>query len=339
MDEHQSNLAVFGLREQPFAPTADPAYFYAMSKHKECLFRLWSSIDERCGIAVVLGSYGTGKTTLLRKLLTGMASHRDRYAVAVIGSPVPSWTSFALLESIVAQFGLPRPAKSFVTYMEILNRYLLKYRDRINTLIIDDAQNLNKRGQLELLRLVQNLETNQHKLLNLVLFAQLEWVQVLHAAPNFEQRINMTFTLDPIGLEETREFIQFRLRQAALDADQGDLFDEGAVQVIHAYSEGNPRVIVTLCRNALLLAAQVGADRVGAEIALHTIEKTTVPDAEKRARAHQAARAFRLSAAALAPIETVLANENLVRLPTTREQRASQMLLKAAAKAKTTPGF
>lgn len=339
MEEHQSHLAVFGLREQPFAPTADPAYFYAMSKHKECLFRLWSSIDERCGIAVVLGSYGTGKTTLLRKLLTGMAAHRDRYAVAVIGSPVPSWTSFALLESIVAQFGLPRPAKSFVTYMEILNRYLLKYRDRINTLIIDDAQNLNKRGQLELLRLVQNLETNQHKLLNLVLFAQLEWVQVLHAAPNFEQRINMTFTLDPIGLDETREFIQFRLRQASIDSERTDLFDEGAVHVIHAYAEGNPRVIVTLCRNSLLLAAQVGADRVGADIALHTIEKTTVPDAEKRARAHQAARAFRMSAVSPAPAETSSINENLVRLPNTREQRASQMLLKVAAKVKTTPGF
>jgi len=339
MDEHQSYLAVFGLREQPFAPTADPAYFYAMSKHKECLFRLWSSIDERCGIAVVLGSYGTGKTTLLRKLLTGMAAHRDRYAVAVIGSPVPSWTSFALLESIVAQFGLPRPAKSFVTYMEILNRYLLKYRDRINTLIIDDAQNLNKRGQLELLRLVQNLETNQHKLLNLVLFAQLEWVQVLHAAPNFEQRINMTFTLDSISLEETREFIQFRLRQAAIDPAWTDLFDESAVHVIHAYAEGNPRVIVTLCRNSLLLAAQVGANQVGADIALHTIEKTTVPDAEKRARAYQAARAFRISAGMSAPVEAPSPNENLVRLPNTREQRASQMLLKVAAKAKTTPGF
>jgi general secretion pathway protein A len=337
MDEHQSHLAVFGLREQPFAPTADPAYFYAMSRHKECLFRLWSSIDERCGIAVVLGSYGTGKTTLLRKLLTGMAAHRDRYAVAVIGSPVPSWTSFALLESIVAQFGLPRPAKSFVTYMEILNRYLLKYRDRINTLIIDDAQNINKRGQLELLRLVQNLETNQHKLLNLVLFAQVEWVQVLHAAPNFEQRINMTFSLDPIGLDETREFILFRLRQAALDPDRIDLFDEGAIHVIHAYSEGNPRVIVTLCRNTLLLAAQVGADRVGAEIVLHTIEKTTVPDAEKRARAYQAARAYRLSAGVPAIVETP--NENFMRLPTTREQRASQMLLKVATKAKTTPGL
>lgn len=342
MDEYQSHLTVFGLREQPFAPTADPAYFYAMSRHKECLFRLWSSIDERCGIAVVLGSYGTGKTTLLRKLLTGMAAHRDRYSVAVIGSPVPSWTSFALLESIVAQFGLPRPAKSFVTYMEILNGYLLKYRDRINTLIIDDAQNLNKRGQLELLRLVQNLETNQHKLLNLVLFAQLEWVQVLHAAPNFEQRINMTFTLDPIGLDETREFIQFRLRQASINPDQQmDLFDEGAVRVIHAYTEGNPRVIVTVCRNALLLAAQVSADRIGPDIILHTIEKTTVPDPEKRARAHQAARAYRMAAGVppSKPFESLGSSENLVRLPTSREQRASQLLLRVAGKTKTTPGL
>ena len=109
VSETQSHLEFFGLREQPFAPTADPVYFYATREHKECLFRLWSSIDQRHGIAVVLGNYGTGKTTLLRKLMTGMAADPDRYNTAVVGSPIPSWTSFSLLESIVTQFGLRPP--------------------------------------------------------------------------------------------------------------------------------------------------------------------------------------------------------------------------------------
>jgi general secretion pathway protein A len=276
-------LEYFGLSEQPFAATADPAYYYATNSHRECLFHIWNTVDERHGIAVVLGSYGTGKTTLLRKLLTGMRTRADRYNTAIIASPIPSWTSFSLLESIVTQFGLRPETRSFVGYMESLYNYLLLKRDRINTLIIDDAQNLNKRGQLELLRLVQNLETPQHKLINLVLFAQLEWMHVLRAAPNFEQRVNMTYTLGALSERDTRSLIDFRLRQAGMSG-RGPVFDDDAVKVIHSYADGSPRVTVTLCRNALLLASQLHTRQIGQAIVLHTIQKTTLPDEQKRAR-------------------------------------------------------
>lgn len=282
-DDMTYTLSFFGLKEQPFAPTADPAYFYATNEHKECLFRLWSSIDERHGIAVVLGNYGTGKTTLLRKLMTGMAATPERYVTAVLGSPIPSWTSFALLDRIVSQFGLKPANRSFVSYMDSLNEFLMRNRNDVCTLVIDDAQNLNKRGQLELLRLVQNLETPQHKLLNLILFAQLEWAQVLKAVPNFEQRINMTYTLGPIAPGETKKFINYRLEQAGSDMSR-PIFDDTALRAIHAYAEGSPRVIVTLCRNALLVAAHVKTRPISQDIILHTIGKTTLPDSQKRAR-------------------------------------------------------
>jgi len=337
MEDTHLYVNYFGLREQPFAPTADPVYFYATRGHKECLFRLWSSIDERHGIALVLGNYGTGKTTVLRKLMTGMAADPERYSTVVVGSPIPSWTSFALLESIVLQFGL-RPAKqSFVDYMEALNRYLLANRDRICTLIIDDAQNLNKRGQVELLRLIQNLETPQHKLLNLVLFAQLEWMQVLKAAPNFEQRINMTCTLPPIHVEETRHVIEFRLKQSGGDGDLAPVFADDAVRVIHAYAEGNPRVIVTICRNALLLAGHIGTRRIDEEVVLHTIEKTTVPYPDRRARAVSAASPQAVQAnahpdpGAAAPMAGPDAPRPVrTRQHDARDERASRLLLKAA---------
>ncbi len=269
------HLSRYGLREQPFAPTADPAYFYATREHKSCLYRLWNSIDERHGIAVVLGNYGTGKTTLLRKLLTGMAADPDKYNTAVIASPIPSWTSFALLEAIIKQFKLSPEERTFTAYMESLNRYLMANRNRVTTLIIDDAQNLNKRGQLELLRLAQNLETQQHKLLNLVLFAQLEWARVLEAAPNFKQRVNLTYTLEQLNPADVKQFIRFRLAQAGLRTTDGALFDDAAIALIHSYSEGNPRLVVTLCRNALFLALQVKSKSVTRDIVLHTIEKTT----------------------------------------------------------------
>ena len=333
MDETQAYLKYFGLREQPFAPTADPAYFYATSEHKECLFRLWNSIDSRHGIAVVLGNYGTGKTTNLRKLLLGMRADPSRYNTAVIGSPIPSWTSFALLDAIVSQFGLKPGAESFVTYMEALNQYLLSNRASINTLIIDDSQNLNKRGQIELLRLVQNLETQQHKLLNLVFFAQLEWVQVLRAAPNFEQRINMTYTLEPIDFDDLRYFIDYRLQQAGARPGEGPEFDDLALRAIHAYAEGNPRLTVTLCRNALVVAAQIQTRLVGHEIVLHTVEKTTLPDPERRARVAAAVmegvRQRPISAPAITP-EPAQEPDRTARDSLTRDQRATELLLRAA---------
>ena len=280
MDNGRLQLEVFGLKEQPFAPTADPTYFYATPEHKSCLFRLWNSIDERHGIAVVLGNYGTGKTTLLRKLMTGMANEPERYNIAVVGSPIPSWTTFALLEAIVTQFDLTPRERSFGAYMDSLNHYLLANRNRINTLIIDDAQNLNKRGQLELLRLAQNLETPQHKLLNLVLFAQLEWREVLQAAPNFQQRINLTYTLAPLTRDEVGELIRFRLTHAGASMLKGPHFDESAVETIHRYSEGNPRLIVNVCRNALVFSAQTRNRTIGRDIVLHTIDKTTLRKTE-----------------------------------------------------------
>ncbi len=325
MDESQTYLGLLGLREQPFAPTADPVYFFATQGHKECLFHLWNAIDARHGIAVILGNYGTGKTTLLRKLITGMAADPDKYLTAVVGSPIPSWTSFALLESIVAQFGLRPPEQSFVGHMEALNTHLLDNRDRICTLIIDDAQNLNKRGQLELLRLIQNLETQQQKLLNLVLFAQLEWMQVLRAAPNFEQRVNLTYTLQAIQFEETRQFIEFRLRQAGAEPGSGPVFEDAALRAIHAYAEGSPRVIVTLCRNSLLLAAQLRTNRISSDIVLHTIDKTTLPDPEKRARVAAAAGVSVRPAGRPAAVREATASTQV-----SRDRRAADLLLRSA---------
>ncbi len=328
MDETQAHIEFLGLREQPFAPTADPVYFYATREHKECLFRLWNSIDSGHGIAVVLGNYGTGKTTLLRKLITGMAADPERYHAAVIGSPIPSWTSFALLENIVAQFGLRPSTPSYVAYMDALNRHLLANRNRICTLIIDDAQNLNKRGQLELLRLVQNLETQQRKLLNLVLFSQLEWAEVLRAAPNFHQRVNLTYTLGAIQFEETRQFIAFRLMQAGAREDEGPTFEEGALRAIHAYAEGIPRVIVTLCRNSLLVASQLRERVITADMVLHTIDKTTLPDPEKRVRVVAAIAEHAVSADGQR-VQTPAGEDPGSLDARARDQRAARILLQA----------
>jgi len=339
MENEQFHLSMFGLREQPFAPTADPTYFYATQEHKSCLFRLWSSIDERHGIAVVLGNYGTGKTTLLRKLMTGMAADRQRYNTAVIGSPIPSWTSFSLLEAIVNQFNLKPSKRTFGDYMEALSQYLMINRKRINTLIVDDAQNLNKRGQLELLRLVQNLETPQNKLLNLVFFSQLEWTRVLEAAPNFQQRINFAYTLESLNGVDVKNFIKYRLAHAGAVSDKAPQFTESAFGMISAYSGGNPRLIVSLCRNILLFASQIRSRQIDHEMVYHTVQKTTMPDSETQFRMDTAMRTFpgqvatkvprNLPVVQNVPAFTSKAPEPNALISKPNSKRANDLLLKA----------
>jgi general secretion pathway protein A len=331
MEEPPAGLSFFGLAEQPFAATADPAYLYATRTHKECLFRVWSSIEERHGIVVVLGNYGSGKTTLLRKIMAAMRQDPTKYNTAVIGSPIPSWTSFALLEAIVNQFGLRPAQRSFMEYMEALNRYLLANRNHVNTLIIDDAQNLNKRGQLELLRLAQNLETQQHKLLNLVFFAQMEWMQVLEAAPNFAQRINMTYQLSNLDEQDTWLLIDYRVKQAGASGID-EIFDPKAVQLIHEYAEGSPRVTVTICRNSLVVAERLHIKPVSPEIVVHTIEKTMLPDPKKRAKlaTYMTSQPATVAPVAWRPASAPQAMEFSERAQhMSNEQRANEMLLKA----------
>jgi type II secretory pathway predicted ATPase ExeA len=324
MADGEQHLKYFGLGEQPFAPTADPAYFYATRAHQECLYRLWNCIDARHGIAVVLGNYGTGKTTLLRKVVATMQAEPERYHVAVIGTPIPSWSSQALLEAIVAQFSIHPAEPGFAAALEALNQHLLEHREQVCTLVIDDAQNLNKRGQLELLRIVQNLETQQRKLLNLALFAQLEWTQVLDAAPNFAQRVDLTYMLEAVVREEIRDFVEYRLFQAGAKAGEGPVFSDAALAAIYAFTEGSPRLIITLCRNALLLAAQAKTRDIGHEIILNTIDTTTLPNPEKRKRVTAAVH------------EVLKQNEGPVVLDresserVARDKRSAELLLRGA---------
>jgi hypothetical protein len=185
-------------------------------------------------------------------------------------------------------------------------------------------------------------------LLNLALFAQMEWIAVLNAAPNFAQRVNLTYTLSALDVDETEEFIHFRLRQAGATEPER-FFTRDAVRLIQAYAEGSPRVTVTLCRNALLVAAYTRTQPIGAEVILHTIEKTTLPDTEKRTRVVREVAAMRMpsvklpEAAAPVPVEEPAApsvsaasatnavnSANVRRTTSSIEERASRLLLKAA---------
>ncbi len=340
MNETPPDSTASGIRAQPFAPTADPAFYFAAQAHNACLQRIRAGIDAREGVAVVLGGYGTGKTMLLRELAAELARSPSKYCVAVLGAPMPSWSSFELLEAIVVQFGLDPGPKTFVAYMDALNRFLIGNRDRVVTLLVDDAQNLNKRGQLEMLRLAQNLEDAQHKLLNIVLFAQLDWTAVLKAAPGFAQCITASQVLEPFPSAEVKPFIEHRLKKAGASTG-APTFDDGAIAMIQAYAEGNPRRIVTLCRNALALAEQSNTRRIGQPIVLQAIESVSLLEPERKERATVAAllaanpQSTALNNPAVGAAKpTVPAGAALATAPAAKslnkDKKANEMLLRAA---------
>ncbi len=264
----------FQLSKDPFAPTADPEFFYFTIEYERCIFGLKRSIDARYGIVTILGNYGTGKTSLMRALLTHISRHTQFYQTAILSSPNPDWSSENLMEAICEQFRINVPKGSGLHhYQSIFNRFLFESRNKINTLIIDDAQNLEKREHIELLRLLQNMETPQHKLLNLVLFGQLELIQLLQAHPNFKQRINNAFRLTPLSYSDMKSMIEFRLEKAGYPKENA-VFDEDSLEFIYQQSDGTPREVVNICRNCLMIAHRIGREQVQKSIVQYAVNNT-----------------------------------------------------------------
>ena len=264
----------FGLDRDPFTPTADPAFFYFTLEFERCLFGLKKSIDSRYGIVLIFGNYGTGKTSLMRHLFYHIGRRTHLYNTAILGSPNPAWGSFTLMEEICNQFRVPVTRPTINAYQQAFNEFLIDNRNRVNTLIVDDAQNLEKKEHLEILRLLQNIETPKHKLLNLIMFAQMELIPVVKSQPNFEQRVNNAYVLNPLSYEDTASMIRFRLQKAGLNG--GAVFDDDSIETIYEYSQGVPREVVTLCRNAMVVARRIGRARIEKSIVLYATNNLTV---------------------------------------------------------------
>jgi type II secretory pathway predicted ATPase ExeA len=273
-DSLAPQLSFFHLERDPFAPTADPELFYFTIEYERCIYGLKRSIDARYGIVMILGNYGTGKTSLMRALLAHISKRSQHYQTAIVASPNPAWTSNCLMESICEQFRIEVPrGSSLLQYQNAFNRFLYESRGLVNTLIIDDSQNLEKREHIELLRLLQNLETPQHKLLNLVLFGQLELIPQIQAHPNFAQRVNNAFVLKPMSYEDMKAMIEYRLAKSG--CPQGDsVFEEEAYRTIFQYSEGVPREVITICRNSMMIAHRIRREKIPNSVVLYAINHT-----------------------------------------------------------------
>jgi general secretion pathway protein A len=239
----------YGLKEKPFEITVDPRYFYLSDTHKEALAHLVYAVRERKGFAVITGEAGTGKTTLVQTLLTRL---NPKAKTAFIFNPkLDSNSDF--LYSICEDLELAGEKGNKVDYLIRLNSYLTECYAKSEevVIIIDEAHTLGP-DLLEEVRLLTNLENPRGKLLQVILLGQPELDSTLSQSQfrALKQRINVRYRLQTLNLEETGEYIKRRLRVAGARSTQ--LFTPGAIRQVYLYSKGVPRVINTVCDNALV---------------------------------------------------------------------------------------
>jgi len=243
---------VLGLEKEPFSTSPDPAFFYRSAQHRSALANLLIELRLRRGLSVVLGNIGTGKTTLGRKLIQ-MLKERDGFLFHIILNPVYR-TEELFFDALIRRFGieLPEGSKTMVDYWEVLEKYLYQKgveEKQTVVLVIDEAHKLNH-VCLEGLRVLLNYETNDTKLLQLVLLGQMELLPMIKDMPNLNDRISMNCILQPLALEEIRQLIDFRMQEAGYQSSL-PLFTNEAVEMIHRHTQGYPRRIASVCHRAL----------------------------------------------------------------------------------------
>ena len=239
----------FGLRDNPFNVNPDPRYWFLTERAQEALACLTYGIQRRRGFILLSGEVGTGKTTLLNKLLAWLRQYR--VATSYIFNPGLDPDQF--LDYMMADFGLSCELGQKGRMLQRLNKWLLdRYRMKgTAVLIVDEAQNLAPEV-LEEIRMLTNLETSTEKLLQIVLAGQSELEDKLNRPElrQLRQRITLRCKTYPLAPEETRHYITTRLRIAGSNGQE--IFTREAAEAVHTYARGVPRVINLLCEHGLI---------------------------------------------------------------------------------------
>jgi putative secretion ATPase (PEP-CTERM system associated) len=313
----------FQLRERPFALSPDPEYLYPSKVHQEALSYLRYGIEGHAGFVVITGEIGSGKTTLLQSLLRRLDPNTT---VARIVNTMLDPRE--LLEAILLDFGIDPLGMGKPAMLKALGTFLVEQRQagRLTILAIDEAQNLSL-AALEEIRMLSNLETEKSKLIQIVMIGQPQLRQKL-ALPQLEQlrqRITVSYHLEPLDAEETANYINHRLKRAAVGMPL--VFPRNVTDLIHERSRGVPRIVNVIADATLLFAYGIDRhdiDLIVAQEALAELDATGVLasyDAEAVEAATATSVAIGDTAEALSKAEEVRQREQVV---TQRERQLVQ---------------
>lgn len=241
-------LDYYGLTEPPFDITPNPRFLFYSAKHREAFNHLLYGIRERKGFVQLTGEVGAGKTTLCRAMLEALDG---QYATALILNPMMSPEE--LIKAVANEYGLPVHGLDRLDTLAVINQFLLQQveRGQDTVLIIDEAQDLTDE-LLEQVRLLSNLETDNRKLLQIVLMGQPELRDRLNNPKlrQLRQRITVRYHLPPLSRDEVTQYIQHRLEVAG--AKGAPYFTQPALWRVYSYSQGIPRLLNAICDKALL---------------------------------------------------------------------------------------
>ena len=251
VDQNTMYQQYFGLSDAPFSIAVNPRYLFMSARHRDALAHLLYGVGSGGGFILLTGEVGTGKTTLNRCLLEQLPENTD---IAIVLNPALS--AVELLATVCDEFDIdyPRETESLKILTDALHQFLLSnhQKERRTVLMIDEAQHLGFEV-LEQIRLLTNLETDEKKLLQIILTGQPELASML-ARPELRQlyqRITARFDLTPLNEQETQIYVRHRLQIAGL-SDGREVFSHGALREIYRLSGGVPRVINLLCDRAMM---------------------------------------------------------------------------------------
>jgi general secretion pathway protein A len=258
-----SYLDFFGLSAEPFSNAPVSRFYFNAPQHQQALTRLLYAVSSMKGLAVLVGDIGAGKTTLARRMLDSLPEEEYEAALLVIihSGITASW----ILRRIALQLGVENPAQEKLALLSQLYQRLLQIYEqgRKAVVLIDEAQMLETRELMEEFRGLLNLEVPERKLISFVFFGLPEIEKNLKLDPPLAQRVAMRYRLEPFNAESTEAYIKHRMRLAG---SARTVFTPDAMQAVHRRASGTPRVINTLCDNALFEAFLARSQEIPASL-------------------------------------------------------------------------
>ncbi len=258
-------FSILNLNREPFSNSPDPDYFYHSRQHLDCLQKVELSLHLRRGLNVILGEVGTGKTTLCRQLIRRFSQRKEMETHLILDPLFKDGADF--LATVTQLLSGKRPAEGTTDWQvkEFIKHSLFRKgvdQKKTTVLIIDEGQKIPV-FCLELLREFLNYETNEYKLLQIVIFAQTEFESVIREHPNFADRISLCHHLRPLSLSDTRMMIRFRLEKSSATPQNLNLFTLPALIAIHRVTGGFPRKVINLCHQCILAMIIQNRKKVG----------------------------------------------------------------------------
>ena len=256
---------ILNLTKEPFSNSPDPEFFFQSREHHECLQKLELSLHLRRGLNVVIGDVGTGKTTLCRQLIRRFTQRPENETHLILDPSFPDPDEFLKAVAKIVSGKVPADGTPDTQIKEFIKNSLFKKgvdQDKTVILIIDEGQKIPP-FCLELLREFLNYETNEFKLLQIVIFAQKEFEETVSKYPNFADRINLYHILKPLSFRDTRLMINFRLEKSSSSPHRSPLFSYPALVAIYRASGGYPRKIINLCHQCILAMIIQNRRKVG----------------------------------------------------------------------------